>query len=1164
MRLERVGLDAWGHYQEGARVELPAGAVDLHVVHGPNEAGKSTFLRALQALFLGLGRAPADGFAHGPNRLAVSARAVLDDGRVLEWRRSRKDRRTPVATLAGVPLDDAGLTDLFGGVDEPTWRSLYGFSGQDLAAGADRLAELRLAELLLGDADPERARQELEKRANELLLPSGRGKKDELQRVATGLVQLRADLDRLQLRPSDWEARHQALAFAEAEAAEARGAHEAAATEVDRLERLCAARPHLERARDAARALEALPDPRGTPPDGEARLDGLRRAIELARHSHADAERVLINLRAELAALEVDPALEAAAITLERLVAQRASFEKEARALSAERAELEQRRVELDALAVSLVDDARPEALDAVPLTSADQRALDELAGASARLAEERSRLGVDLAGHAAERARLDAAAGRLGEAIDAAPFQAALVAAEGLEERLGRLASADRRREEHERQRVVLRRRLEGAWPEGAAPPSDLPPPAWVDHWVEEHRRVRAQPWEDARRDLEASERARDALRADVAEHEAGLNLPSADALAGARAARDEHWAEVRAALHHGALPALQAAGLLAEQERRSAHADALADQLIAGARALAERQARHARLAAQEREVDERRARFERAAAQVADAERAWERGWTGRGLRALSPPEMRRWLEDHASCAAREEGAREAEAEAANERAELDRIDTALASALGAAALPTGGDLRRRLERVRATNAQLVADHGHRAALERDRVQHRLAGEHLAERSARLELEEAHLARRWTAARQALGIPARVEPAAGPAWAREVASTVASRRQHAARVRGAAERARALEAWEQAVIEGLSGLAPRTLPRDPLSLAGWADGALRRLTHAVQERERLQRAIPVQEQVRAERRAAVEAAEAELGALFAAVGVDDDEAWRALARAALRRAELRGEVESARAAVDSLRREEPAESFAEAALARPAPALLAELSDARSTLARAAGARDQASEARAGAAAAVRAVDGSSAAAERAAMLTGERRRLREGVRRWLVLVAARRVLERALQRFEHEQVPTVVHRMSSLFQALTEGRYAGVVREGDGPGGLRALTQDGDGLEPDRLSEGTSQQLYLAARLAWAEHHAKEREALPLVLDDVLAAFDDRRALAALRVLGDLARRRQVLLLTHHRHIVALAGEVLVGPTPIALGPNGGRPGAQPPT
>jgi uncharacterized protein YhaN len=76
-------------------------------------------------------------------------------------------------------------------------------------------------------------------------------------------------------------------------------------------------------------------------------------------------------------------------------------------------------------------------------------------------------------------------------------------------------------------------------------------------------------------------------------------------------------------------------------------------------------------------------------------------------------------------------------------------------------------------------------------------------------------------------------------------------------------------------------------------------------------------------------------------------------------------------------------------------------------------------------------------------------------------------------------------------------------------------------------------------PDAMSEGTRDQLYLALRLASVEHILKRQEPIPFIVDDVLVNFDDQRAVAALLALAELSRMTQVIMFTHHSHIVELA-------------------------
>ena len=92
-------------------------------------------------------------------------------------------------------------------------------------------------------------------------------------------------------------------------------------------------------------------------------------------------------------------------------------------------------------------------------------------------------------------------------------------------------------------------------------------------------------------------------------------------------------------------------------------------------------------------------------------------------------------------------------------------------------------------------------------------------------------------------------------------------------------------------------------------------------------------------------------------------------------------------------------------------------------------------------------------------------------------------------------------------------------------------------------FEASAEEKDGVLPRRalvLSQGTAEQLYLAVRLAICDLVLSGGEGVPLVLDDALDAFDDRRAALALDYLRRAAAERQILLFTCHGREGALAG------------------------
>jgi uncharacterized protein YhaN len=73
----------------------------------------------------------------------------------------------------------------------------------------------------------------------------------------------------------------------------------------------------------------------------------------------------------------------------------------------------------------------------------------------------------------------------------------------------------------------------------------------------------------------------------------------------------------------------------------------------------------------------------------------------------------------------------------------------------------------------------------------------------------------------------------------------------------------------------------------------------------------------------------------------------------------------------------------------------------------------------------------------------------------------------------------------------------------------------------------------------MSEGTIDQLFLALRIASIEQSVKGGSILPVLADDLFINFDDGRAEAGFRVLGELAKSTQVLFFTHHKHLLEIA-------------------------
>lgn len=139
----------------------------------------------------------------------------------------------------------------------------------------------------------------------------------------------------------------------------------------------------------------------------------------------------------------------------------------------------------------------------------------------------------------------------------------------------------------------------------------------------------------------------------------------------------------------------------------------------------------------------------------------------------------------------------------------------------------------------------------------------------------------------------------------------------------------------------------------------------------------------------------------------------------------------------------------------------------------------------------------------------------------------------------------MLRESINRYRDRHQDPVVRRASELFAELTQERYLRLIVDLDEQGEptLFAIRANQERVLVPALSEGTRDQLYLSMRIAGIEQHSLQHEPIPFVLDDVLMNFDDERAKAALSVLADLSDRTQVILFTHHEHLVQLAQDTV---------------------
>ncbi|MBX3371857.1 MAG: AAA family ATPase, partial [Nitrospira sp.] len=97
MKLLKLLLQAYGPFT-GKALDFSTGPANLHVIYGPNEAGKSSALRAMMDLRFGIPVRSADDFLHGAGDLRIGGIFAAINGEPIGFVR-RKGKGTTLARL---------------------------------------------------------------------------------------------------------------------------------------------------------------------------------------------------------------------------------------------------------------------------------------------------------------------------------------------------------------------------------------------------------------------------------------------------------------------------------------------------------------------------------------------------------------------------------------------------------------------------------------------------------------------------------------------------------------------------------------------------------------------------------------------------------------------------------------------------------------------------------------------------------------------------------------------------------------------------------------------------------------------------------------------------------------------------------------------------------
>ncbi|HEX4146584.1 MAG TPA: AAA family ATPase [Pirellulales bacterium] len=1159
MKITHLHINNFGHFADRRIVfadALRTNHLGLQIIHGPNEAGKSTLLEFVRGwLFDFPIRTPYD-FKAGIEIAGVGT-LLLADGREVELRRRKGSKNKVSVKIDGseTSLDEAGFQRLIGDANRNLFESVFAFGLEQLSQGEESLKHESLQSALFGSglgsaASPERIGLELDRQAGELFSPNAR--KPAINQLLGELKDLASQIKGKTLRSGDYQKCQEAVEATEARAAEIRIEVDRLRHEQSRAQKLARAWPKWWELRQQVGRRAALSVPTGLPPDARQRFVDTVQPL-------ADAERdrqLLIDAIARdeqnLAELRLNPPLVALRAEIKVCLELRKSTVEARRDLPKLTLQCKATEQQIDRELHELRPGWRHEELRAFSVDEAMRATINRLADEDRAIDTARTRLWATRDELQAGLVNAEADLSALGNVRDAAPLVAVLddesahlTDLRQLENKKSELAKVDR-------QLATALRKLTPPLATGKTSACVSTCPISVGELPVPRRETIAgfekeftnlgQELRDAIGSLRDDETAVRELQDKLAQAASARAVPSLTERDARRRRRDKGWDLIRRRYIDGQ-PAPEdetawladASGSLVDGYPHTVReADEIADEIYGNADAVARREALERDLSAIAKRIEAKQARVDKLQRKEVEFRCRWLALWERCGFEPLAPDAMRHWLADH-----------EALCETIGRRdeltAELDRL---------------AGRKMTFEERLRATCGRPDADisvllTAARQAVdglkERKRIKPRLAG---CDRELNtLDQREAAWRGEWQSVLAALHFPTD--------WPTELARTVIERLT-ATRVKldGLADdidRTGAMQArideFESQVRSLCERLAPELL-RDPPELAfeklsEQLDAAI----EAQRQHDTLEGQLMEsrrQSHRLEERRTALLANQT---ALFAAAdAASEAEFLEAAARGESVRA-LDAAIERLSGEIELIRAGDDCEAFEQLLLQVDQSELDSQCRELAEQLQTTESQKRDADGAAAVARSELARLDGS----EEAALLTQTRARKRAelaaDVDRYVPLLLARHLLGESVRRFERENQPELIKTVSRLIREITAGRYI----EFDRTDRKEIILRRSDGVErtPSQLSVGTHNQLYLAIRLAYVMHYCQQNEPLPIVMDDVLVNFDEQRACQTLAVLNNISRSVQVLFFTCHPHMVALAKQVVPDLQPIEL-------------
>lgn len=1141
MRIERLDLIRYGKFTDRS-IDLPAAERDVHVIVGPNEAGKSTVRAAVLDLLYGIPKNTRHAFVHSMPDMRLGAR-LTQGGDLLEMQRVKGNKQT-LRDLADKPLADNALAPFLGATDRDFFAQMFGLDHERLVKGGHSIlsASNDLGQILFqsaaGIAGLGTVRDDLEAQA-EGLWSRRRSSERQYYIASDALERATAALKQATVRTKDWAEVQARLSEIEGTHAQVRLRHAEVKQRRSLLERVRRVAPHLVSLDEAAVQITALGNVSDLPEEAGKTLAEAERAIGAAQAEIGHQSALMSPARAALASLVVDTRMRAAGTEVTELNEQRLQYR-------AYDADIARRQAEMDAqwavvlrLAGQLGwDSATDDAVRARLPSDAVRASLSRLVRSYPALRQSVEASDRALKAKQAEVVQARAELARLPASEASLSLQAALAKAQ-------RLGDFDARLGEHrlavQRQESALEAALSalGQWRMPAEPLRAIAVPSadLIKSLTQEQVNEDAQSRALAGR-IRSLDQQLQKARLDVRQYQSSHDTVSLDEVTQARLARDQTWQDVKAS-------ADQLAQRGSEFELQVATADALADRRHDTIQEASELQSRIAQVERAEQDLAHAQAELASLQAEGEGRARRWSVLAGACGLPGLPFDAASAWLEARAEALAADGALHEARAALKTIQAAIEDVRVSLASALGQDATQGDGAVLSVLMLEADGRVRTAASAGgQRKSLDKQMADGERDAAPLSDEAlqARQALDE--WSRQWVRLLGEAGLDPKmdvvlVEGLLGTF--EEVAQALASMRKtkleridkmradldsHAAAAKALAER-----------------VAPELANQDAAAIALALVTRLAQANEAQLEAERLRAVVDGAERKLDEATLKRRQAQALVAPLVQRAGLDDiDGLANAIDLSDRRRALLAISAAAERTtreggdglSIEQLRAEATGMDMA---------ALVGELSDITAQEDRLVNQLTELSSKRQAATTALHAIGGAADAAKAEAQRQEALAAMSDVVERYVKVFTAAKLLRWSIEQYREAKQGPMLSAASAIFARLTLGSFDRLTVDFESdPPKLLGRRPNGSMVDIEGLSEGTRDQLYLALRLAALDMHLSQAQVLPFIADDLFINYDDLRSKGGLEALGELSRKTQVLFLTHHDHLLPVVQEV----------------------